>query len=239
MSQQNPHLPRQRAGGAHQADRQRQFALDAITARYVEEYQAGKHPRLEDYTRQYPQYAQDIAEFIMYYHAIAEDLAAPAAVPAMELSAGAERALARIRGQGDRHIAASRVAESEPGALAPVDHIIARGVARGFTPPQLAAAVGISPDILTKLDAKVITATTIPRTLVERLAQALAVAPAAIASYLGMPAQTAGSFFYAERPPDQERQQPFIEAVQTSRALDDARKREWAEIVRHEVASGE
>src|SRR2546423_718692 len=49
-----------------------------ITAQYVDEVQAGRQPRLSDYLARYPRYANAIADFVAYYHAIEE------AMPRME-----------------------------------------------------------------------------------------------------------------------------------------------------------
>jgi hypothetical protein len=45
-----------------------------ITASYVAEVEAGLHPRLSDYLARYPQYADAIADFVAYYHAVEADL---------------------------------------------------------------------------------------------------------------------------------------------------------------------
>jgi hypothetical protein len=46
--------------------------VQRITARYVAETRAGRHPKLSEYIRRYPQYADAIADFVAYYHAIEE-----------------------------------------------------------------------------------------------------------------------------------------------------------------------
>ncbi len=44
--------------------------LMRITARYVDEYEAGLQPRLDDYIRRYPHYANEIADFVAYYQSV-------------------------------------------------------------------------------------------------------------------------------------------------------------------------
>ena len=44
--------------------------LMRITARYVDEYEAGLQPRLDDYIRRYPHYANEIADFVAYYRSV-------------------------------------------------------------------------------------------------------------------------------------------------------------------------
>lgn len=202
-------------------ERRRQYTLDRITAQYADEYHAGRGPRLEDYVRRYPEYADELADFVLYFHSVSLNLPEPDLTPAAALSPAAEAALARIR---------------EPSAAytaAPIESLVKQGRAAGYAPRQLAAALELSPDLLGKLDAKAIVANSIPRTLIERLARTLAAAPEAIAAYLGLSAPAeAGQFFYAEKAPTP-RQESFLDAVHTS-TLDDAAKREWDEVVARE-----
>lgn len=90
-------------------------------------------------------------------------------------------------------------------------------------------------DLLAKLEAHAIAATTIPRTLIGRLADTLKVAPDVIAAYLAAagPAQ-AGAFYYADQPPTRQ-QESFLDAVQAS-TLSPERKREWADVMRRDSA---
>ncbi len=45
-----------------------------ITACYVAEVRAGLQPSLSTYVARYPQYAEEIADFVAYYHAIETEL---------------------------------------------------------------------------------------------------------------------------------------------------------------------
>jgi hypothetical protein len=208
-------------------NRERQRELERIKARYQDEYYAGRSPRIEDYVRRYPRFARELREFAFYFHTIAADLPEPQPRPA-ELSPAAQAALARIR------------QERAAPAPAPAPHIeglFAAALAAGLAPPKLADAVGLSLDILGKLEARAIAATTVPATLLRRLAEALRVTPEAVAAYLGGSAGTApaGAFYYADKPPVQQ-QEPFLHAVQTSPSLSAERKREWTEIAQRETA---
>ncbi len=85
--------------------RERQYALDAITARYVDAYHAGAQPRIEDYVRAHPQYTRELLEFAVYWHTIGFDAATAvddsAGDGTVELSEAGRRALAAIRAQRD------------------------------------------------------------------------------------------------------------------------------------------
>lgn len=45
-------------------------ALLRITASYVDEVQAGLHPSLGAYIARYPRYADEIVQFVAYYHSV-------------------------------------------------------------------------------------------------------------------------------------------------------------------------
>lgn len=198
--------------------RQRQFALDAIIARYQDEYRSGKSPRLEEYVRRYPHFAAELTEFGLYFHAIAADLPPPESVSEAGLSPAAQAALARL-------------ASREP----PLEGLVQRGLAIGYTPPKLAEAIGISRDVLAKLEAHAIQAMSIPQTFIQRAANTLRVAPAAVNAYLqGTSSAQTSAFFYSEKAPKQE-QESFLEAIQASPRLTEAQKREWAEIVARDL----
>jgi hypothetical protein len=201
--------------------RQRQYEVDRITAEYVEERRAGRSPRVEDYARRYPEFARDIRLFVADYLLIGERLPEPDPVPTAPLSSAALAALAQI--------------ELESAPDVPIVGLVTRGIERGFEPPRLAAAVGISMDVLGKLDAKAIVADSIPFTLVERLAEKLQAVPKAIAAFLvgAAPAQ-APALYYAEQAPEQ-RQESFLDAIQASNALDEHAKQEWANIVARDI----
>ncbi len=196
--------------------RERQYSIDQITARYVEEYRAGNAPRLDDYVRRYPEFATEIADFVVYFHAVAEPMPQVDAEPAAELSAAARVIQARIREE-----------MAFPG-------LVARARVIGLTPPALAVAVGISMDVLGKLESHVIAAASIPPTLVRRLAESLRATPEAIATYLGGVPLQAGSFFYAERAPER-KHESFLAAIQASASLSASQKQEWEQLVTTEL----
>ncbi len=202
--------------------RERQFEIDRMTFQYATEYRSGRAPHIEDYLRRYPQYASELLDYALYFHTIGFD-SEPLEEPAeLTLSPAGEIAMARIR------------ALSAAPAPAAIASLVKQGVLVGYAPPQLAEAVGLTPDLLGRLEARAIAAASIPRALFQRLAATLKTAPEAIAAYLG--AAPAGGFYLADQPPAQQ-QESFLDAVQAS-TLSPERKREWAEIVNGETNSG-
>lgn len=200
---------------------ERQYKIDQITARYEDELRAGKSPKIADYIQRYPQYAQELAEFALFHHTVGLDQPEPGA-PQPGPSAAAQAARARIHEQV--HLSTSP----------PLEGLMKQGRLAGYMAPKLAEMVGLSLDILAKLDAHAITGTSIPQTLIERLADTLRVAQERVAAYLGSPqAASRGAFFYASQAP-QQRQESFLDAVQNSAALSAEAKQEWAEITRRD-----
>ena len=55
-------------------DREQEEMMQRLTARYVSEFRAGQQPQLSEYLSRYPQYADTIADFVTYYHAIEVDI---------------------------------------------------------------------------------------------------------------------------------------------------------------------
>jgi hypothetical protein len=211
--------------------RERQFEIERITFQYAEEYRQGQRPRIEDYVRRYPQYAGELLEFAVYFHTVGFEDELFEEPAELKLSPAAEKALARIREQ--RAAYAPTAAPAAP-AVAPIESLFKQGLAVQLPPPQLAAAVGLTMDVLAKIEARAITVASIPPTLARRLATALKLAPEAIAAYLS-PAQPgqAGGFYYADQAPTQQ-QESVLDAVRAS-ALTPEQKSAWAEIVQAET----
>ncbi len=98
--------------------------LFQITARYLEQVQAGEEPSLEDLLMRYPAHRVELLDFLAYYHLIEHGLPSPGSIPEEEEISFATRqalstALERIepvqklqRKGGKPHL--SRVAEHSP-----------------------------------------------------------------------------------------------------------------------------
>ncbi len=55
-------------------DRAQEEAIQRITAQYVTALQSGRTPKLSAYLTRYPHYANEIADFVAYYHTFEEDI---------------------------------------------------------------------------------------------------------------------------------------------------------------------
>lgn len=201
----------------------REDALDSITAQYANEYHVGKSPKVEDYVRRYPDYAAELIEFALHFHAVTAHLPPVAEARASALSPAAQRVLAKARQSASAPATETRILSLAKSAKA-----------AGLSMSKLGATVGLNMVLVGKLDLRAVTPGDIPRELIKRLADALQTPVEAVSAYLGKPVQ-ANAFFYADTPP-QPGQETFASAIQNS-TLSSDQKREWAEIMAREAAS--
>lgn len=208
-----------------------------ITAEYATAARAGQAPSIGEYVRRYPQYARELIAYALTFSAVAADQPATDQRPAAALSPAAQRALAYVREQRAGYETAAAATSAPAPASAPagaIDSLLQRGLAVGYPPPRLFAELGLSADVVAKLEARVIVAASIPRTLVERLARVLQTSAEAVQAYLASTrAQAQGAQLYlAERAPEYS-QQSFLDAVAQS-TLADHEKRAWVEIAQRD-----
>ena len=127
-------------------DREQEEAVQRITARYVAEQRAGHHPRLSDYLSRYPQFADAITDFVTYYHAIEANIPEEIGVVS-PLSQATRVALDEAR---RRVLRPESVA---PAVNAPLQKA-ANNAGKSFS--QLAVEIGLSLDILEKLEQHIV-----------------------------------------------------------------------------------
>jgi hypothetical protein len=232
-------------------DRAEEEDVLRITAEYVAEVQAGHAPRLGDYLARYPQYADAIAEFVAYYHAVEADLPGAGEAGVMpqlseDSSTALERAWARISGlESDRSLTGQRTSLL---TIASKQHL---------SLTELAAKMGLSQDIIEKLDRRMIAASTLPQELLRRFAtllqegQAQGTVPTdVIAACFGLSGQSqaethakvgaslarvaeARSPYHIEEQPDSQAQS-FREAIEQSGQLSEEQKGMWRDILSRE-----
>jgi hypothetical protein len=157
------------------------------------------------------------------YAGILADLAVASAAPSTPAPpAEVDAAAAILRATLQAHL--TGMGAREPG-------LAARIAARGLRLPAVAAHVRLPPEILFKIDRRIIPLDTIPSRLLHALAALLECPIAALcASLAGSGPRTAGALYHATRPPAV-RQQPFAEAVRTSLTIDPADQAYWLAAV--------
>src|SRR6266487_5508004 len=211
-------------------DREQEEIIQRVSARYVSEVRAGHHPRLSAYLSRYPQYADVIADFVAYYHAIEVDVPEEMEIipPLSQVSRAAlDEAWKNV-------LNADFVVYHTLDSL----QVAANSVNKSFS--QLALEIGLSQDILKKLDQHSIDAATIPQELCRRLAKALHRPLAAVVMYLGLVTHKQLAQGVAESPPIYHIEvQPvlvqhllsFQEAIEHSKNVSDEQKVVWRSIL--------
>ncbi len=190
-----------------------------IRGEYADAYRAGLAPDPGEYVKRYPQFARELVDYFLYFHTIAVDLPTPDPVPAPQLNPAAQAAMETIRAQ-----------QAPQGMLA---GLVSRGLELGIVPQRLAEMVGLSEDLLEKLDEHAISIARIPGALIRRFADALKATPEVVASFLdGGQTQAAPGFFHADSAP-QLKQDDFLDAVHAS-DLTPEQQQEWERIVGEE-----
>ena len=209
----------------------REQEIMRITAQFVAEQEAGLRPRLEDYARRYPQYVDEITDFVTYYYAVEVSLPTDtASVPS--LSAGSRAAL---------NLAWERVNTPLPLEAVTLE-LLAQRQRYSFT--RLAALLDLNRDIIERLARRQLDPTTIPRELLQRLATLLSQSIIVIRQALGLPdvpstpaiaekhavAEARASYISADQPA----LPAFREVIVTNTQLSIAQKQRWMAILERE-----
>lgn len=194
-----------------------------ITAQFVAEQEAGKRPRLEDYARRYPQYVDEITDFVTYYYAVEAGLPTDtASVPS--LTAGSRAAL---------DMTWERVDTPFPGDSATLSTLARQ---RRYSLSRLAATLDLSADIVEQLARRELDPTSIPRELLQRLARVLAQSLSVVRQALGLPEVPSTPALAEGRATYRSDQSPrtFREAVAASTRLSAVQKDRWQEVLERE-----
>lgn len=203
-------------------ERAREETLMRITAQFVAEQESGQSPRLEDYARRYPQYVDEITDFVTYYYAVEAGLPTDTtSVPSLSPSSLA--ALGRAWERVDA------LPASESSALS----ALARR--KRYTLTQLADTLDLSVDLVEQLARRQLDPATLPYELLQRLAYALVQSISVVRQALGIIeppatpilAETHGPYNLPPR-------QSFRAAVEASPQLSAAQKNLWQMILERE-----
>ena len=214
-------------------DREQEEYVQRLTARYVSELLAGHHPRLSDYLSRYPQYADVITDFVTYYHAM--EVSVPEEIEIIPpLSQTSSSALDE---------AWKRVLDTGTVVFNPLHtlQMAANQINKSFS--QLAKEIGLSQDVLEKLEQHSIDAATIPAELCHRLAKALQRPLVVVEIYLGLVkqkqsvpgvAETLASYHLEAQPGLDIHSLSFQQALEQSKNLSDEQKAVWHSILEQE-----
>ena len=211
-------------------DRKQEEMIQLLTARYVSEFNSGQQPQLSEYLLRYPEYADAIADFVAYYHAIEVDLPGESDI-ILPLTQTSHTAL----DQAWKNVLQVNFEGND--ALNSL-LVVVRNANRSLL--ELALQVGLGQDILKKLDQRMIDAATVPQELCHRLAAALQQPLAAIERCLGMGeywhypqfvAESSTAYSVVDQPVLDSPVCSFHEAVSESTQMSNEQKRDWQAIL--------
>ena len=213
-------------------DREQEEAVLRITAQYVDEVRAGQRPRISDYLARYPQYAGEIADFVAYYHAVEVDLPGETSITT-PLEGEFRIAIDSAR---------NRVLQTEAQPARKLSTLLVTLDKQRQTLDQLADKIGLSVDIVAKLEQRKIAAASIPKEMYKRLAEVLQQPVRVIEEYFSLlrepssygqqVAETQTGYQVNESPSSPA--QSFREALEESVQLSKEQKLVWYDILNHE-----
>jgi hypothetical protein len=170
-------------------DKEQELSLLQITARYVTDVQAGRQPRLSEYLASYPRYADAIADFVAYYHAVEE------AIPLMDTKPSKDASFHSTDVEPLKDVslhstdAINRVPTSraincdsscdecrgneEQEGLGGMETLLTTATGQRLKLSQMAAELDLSIDIVLLLEQRAIASATIPHVLCEKIAMLL------------------------------------------------------------------
>ncbi len=193
-----------------------------ITAQFVAEREAGLRPRLEDYARNYPQYVDEITDFVTYYYAVEVSLPTDTtSVPS--LSAGSRAAL---------NLAWERVNTPLPAESVTLELLAQR---QRYSFARLAALLDLSADIVEQLVRRKLDPATLPREVLQRLVTVLGQSMSVVRQALGLPDVPSTPAIAETRAPyTLSDQVSFRAALTASAGISPAQKQRWLALLEHE-----
>ena len=216
--------------------REQDEAVLRITAQYVAEVRAGRQPRVSDLLTRYPQYANEISDFIFYYHALEDHEQREGGEAQEDLSDMSAAAFERVRARGIL------------GPKATKHHLVTTLLVVGrqrLPAEQIASRLDLSEDIVLILERRMIEPTTIPDEVCRRLAAFLDQPAYAVRGYLYGAEERSQVSSERKRVAEDRLQYPleklppalrqsFRRALEESQQLSGEQKERWYEIVQRE-----
>lgn len=201
--------------------------VNLVLAAYEDASSSGE-ARLSDWIARYPEHADDLTRFAALSYILEH---AGDAKGGEELEARIAEIVAQARGK-------MRDRESKRAAT-PLAGIVEQANAMGIGVPELARRVGLSPLEIVKLNQRLFRASTLPRIVVARLAEALERTFDEVASYLRQPPMLAAQAAYRAREAPRVRDsESFEAAVSASTSLDAAQRSFWREACESTLGEG-
>lgn len=189
-------------------------ALEDVLDAYVAESGTPSYETLAAWTRRYPRYERELADFTAAWSLmrwLPPSTTAAEADEAALVQRGMRTVRALLHERVDRQAAIASLLEA--------------GKERGLATGALAERAGLSVPLVLKLDRRLIRAATIPARVIEGLAAALGRDAAGVAAYLqGAPRLAAGASYHAGATPALGGQEDFADAVRGDLTLSEEQR---------------
>lgn len=213
--------------------------LIRITAHYVEEVESGRHPRVGDYIRQYPDYADAITDFVAYYHTFEAQLPG-----AEDEKVVAHRAHLSPATQTSLQTAYTRVYVTPQQAPQAIITLFNADEDKQVTLEQLTQYLHLSEDMVMLLEQRHLNASSIPLELCRRLAVLLQKPVSSVRSYFLIDGKQEYVHQHGQRvrvaetqsayPMEQKRS--FLQALEESAQMTEEQRAFWRACVSREQA---
>jgi hypothetical protein len=216
-------------------------ALVRITARYVEQVCSGRRPHLSDYLVRYPDYADELVDFVAYYHALEEHVSSETDTSVEALSEVSQFGLEYAA----RHVCLS--GEDRPCQLTT---LFMKSDRQHLSLLSLAKELDLSVDIVVQLEQRRIGPLSIPLELSRQLSRILQQPLYAVQTYF---ADDSNSWYgvsdsrknfqqsvaeqqetYSLLTSESAQQLSFHQTLTASTQMSDRQKDRWCKIIEHE-----
>lgn len=215
-------------------DSEQRDEIQRINARYVEETLAGLHPSLTEYITRYPQYADAIADFVAYFHAVEVEIPQEYDAHSEPLPPSRSALLKTLQ----RRIIAQH---AQNGHQPWMTSLLTNSMQESQDITQLTVVLNISSDIVSELENHLVVFETIPLALQRAMAKYLDYSLEQVQQFLEWPASfyrrtpnviDEPSRYVAETSPSYlSLQRDFLEIVEASEVLSQEQKQYWREVV--------
>lgn len=217
--------------------------LDQLTLEIIDQMEKGQQINFADYARRYPQLANELKANLANYwledreviRQTEEERHSPEYLARLASELSDSQQQNRLNKTLDKIMANTTSAVTDIGSTlgqakaneTTIEGLYKLGAIKGIKPPELARQVGLSSDIMMKLDRKAFRLASLPTELLNRLAKVLEVSLGQLSLYLGGSQLAASAQHFNLDKPEAARQQDFAQAVRESEGLNPQQKAFW------------
>lgn len=197
--------------------------LNDVLNEFVAKYEQPTADALESWAKRYPQYRNELIDFVAAW---AEQLTLP---QAPKLNAEQEKILVDRAMSHVANVTFKRDEGTQKGmdSVKPINSLVGEAKKMGYSPLEFAKACGLDLALISKLNNRLIHPDSIPPQLVRHMARLIKRMVVAIEKYLALPPNVSvARAFLSRKKPESTGQQSFADAVRDS-SLPDVEKARW------------